>query len=265
MANSTKPTLLLIHGAWHYPASYGAFTSALRHAGFEVHCPRLLTMNGSRPPNADLTSDTDLIRSYATSLVDAGRTVAVVMHSYGGQVGTNALFGLSKKARATQGLPGGISHLIYMCGFALPEGKSMVDKVDEFGHMDRMPVAFNFDQDQSCVPNYPKEGLVGEPFVDRIDSKVANDFFASLGRFNGKGMYQGIENTSAWRDDTKICYIQTLGDLTVPNEYQKNMIEYIEKEKGTKVQTVELDSGHSPSLTAQKETVEAIVSFTAAD
>lgn len=91
MTTTTKPTRLIVHGGWHLPGSYDKLTSALRDAGFEVHIPRHLSMNQSRPPNADLASDSDLIRSYATSLVEAGRTIAVLMHSYGGQVGTNAL------------------------------------------------------------------------------------------------------------------------------------------------------------------------------
>ena len=103
MASPIKPTLLIIHGGWHVPRSYHKLTSALRAAGFEVHIPRHLSVNRSRPPNADLGSDTFLIRSYATSLVEAGRIVAVLMHSYGGQVGTNALYGLSKESRAAQG------------------------------------------------------------------------------------------------------------------------------------------------------------------
>lgn len=75
MAATTKPTLLIVHGGWHVPDSYSKLTGALRAAGFEVHIPRHLSMNQSRPPNADLASDSDLIRSYATSLVEADRDV----------------------------------------------------------------------------------------------------------------------------------------------------------------------------------------------
>lgn len=139
--------------------AYTKLSSALRDAGFEVHLPRNLSMNQSRPPNADLYSDSDLIRTYITSLAEAGRDVAVLMHSYGGQVGTNALYSLSKKVRAAKGLPGGITHLIYMAAFASAPNKCMMDLVEEFGHMDRIPVAFDFAEDQSCTPNYPKEGL----------------------------------------------------------------------------------------------------------
>ncbi|KAI0896542.1 Alpha/beta hydrolase fold-1 [Annulohypoxylon nitens] len=263
MATPTKPTLLIVHGGWHTPDHYIKLIKPLREAGLEVHIPRLPAMNESRPPNTDLFTDTDLIRGYATSLIEAGRSVAVLMHSYGGQVGTNALYGLSATARAAQGLKGGISHLIYMSSFAMPEGKSMIDKVAGFGHMEKMPIAFGFDADDSCVPNFPKEGLVGEPYVDKIDPEEFKMYVSTLVRWNGKCMYQPIKNTSAWRDEVDISYIYTSGDLTVPVDYQKNMVEYMEKE-GKTVQTVEIDACHCPHLTATQEVVDAIIKFTSA-
>ncbi|KAH9890807.1 alpha/beta-hydrolase [Xylariomycetidae sp. FL2044] len=252
MTTPEKPALLIVHGAWHVPDSYVKLTGALRAAGFEPAA------------QCHLATDSDLIRSYATSLAEAGRTVAVIMHSYGGQVGTNALYGLSVNARAARGLAppgGGVSHLIYMAGFALPEGKSMVDKVEEFGHLDRMPVAFGFAEDRSCVPNYPRAGLVGEPYADEVDAEELQAYIGSLVRSNGACMYQGIQNTPAWRDDVGIGYIHTLGDLTLPVDYQRSMVQYLEKE-GKTVQTVDVESGHCPNLTKTGEVVDAIIKFT---
>ncbi|KAI1383834.1 Alpha/beta hydrolase fold-1 [Hypoxylon trugodes] len=243
MATENNPTLLIVHGGWYVPDSYEKLTNALRGAGFEVHIPRLLSMNNARPPNADLISDSDLIRSYATSLVEAGRTVVVVLHSYGGQ-----------------GLTGGISHLIYLTGFALVQGKSMVDVVAEFGHMDDMPIAFGFDEDRSCVPNFPKEGLVGQPFADQLDPKELKTYLASLCRWNGEYMHQPLQNTPAWSDDVKVSYIYTRTDLTNPLYQQKSFVEFMEK-GGKQIETVKVDSGHSPNLTATKE-VDAIIKFT---
>ena len=73
---ATKPTIVLIHGGWHIPSTYSKFASSLRSVGYEVHVPRLPSMNETRPPNADLVDDTALIRGYVESLVDAGRTVS---------------------------------------------------------------------------------------------------------------------------------------------------------------------------------------------
>ncbi|KAH7316776.1 hypothetical protein B0I35DRAFT_433983 [Stachybotrys elegans] len=45
------------HGGWHVSASYENLVTALRAAGFEVHVPRHPSTNSSRPPNADLSTD----------------------------------------------------------------------------------------------------------------------------------------------------------------------------------------------------------------
>lgn len=262
MASTDKPTILLVHGAWHVPESYQKLTNALRAAGFEVHAPRNPSMNQSRPPNADLYTDSDQVRSYATSLVEAGRTVAVLMHSYGGQVGTEALYGLGRKAREGEGKAGGISHLIYMTAFALPEGKRTFDMAVEFGDVDLMPATIAFDEDQSCVPNYPKEGFVGEGYLDGLGPGELEGFLATVGRWNGRSMYQPVRNTAAWRDEVKVSYIHATGDVSIPMACQEAMVGVMEREGKKKIETVELESGHSPFLTATDGVVSAVVRLT---
>jgi len=93
--SSKAPAILIIGGGWHTPQSYSALTKQLELAGYDVHVPNLPSMNGSRPPNADLANDTDHVRSIAEGLVNEGSDLVVFMHSYGGQVGTNALHGAS--------------------------------------------------------------------------------------------------------------------------------------------------------------------------
>ena len=184
---SVKPTLVLIHGLWHTPNTYSKFTKSLRLAGYEVHVPRLPSMNEARPPNTDLVTDTESIRGYVESLVDAGRTVIAIMFSYGGQVGTNALYGLGLNSRIQrgEGLSGGVSHFIYMCAFALPEGGSMVSKVQEFGHEHLLPLAFDFADDQSCVSGDPKALIVG-PGIDDTEMEA---YVSLMVRCNGRSMY----------------------------------------------------------------------------
>lgn len=79
-------------------------------------------MSQTRPPNADLYADSEFVRAYVLGLIQAGHTVVAIMHSYGGQVGSDALVGLGRASRAAQNLPGGVSHLVYLAAFAMPEG-----------------------------------------------------------------------------------------------------------------------------------------------
>ncbi|TRX91641.1 hypothetical protein FHL15_007423 [Xylaria flabelliformis] len=251
MVNEAKPTLFIVHGGWHVPESYKKLTGALESRGYEVHLPRLPSANGTRPPNADLFTDSLLVRNYVESLVQAGRTVVVIMHSYGGQVGSNALCGLGLQARAKQFLPGGISHLIYMTAYAVPEGSAMMDKVKEFGNMDLVPLVFDFADDDSCLFRDPKGLMVGHGAEKSEVDAYVNTFV----RWNGKSMYQATEH-AAWRD-IPVSYIYTTADMTVPLAYQQNIVKGLEK-AGCKVQTFELETGHCPNLTATEDVVQIV-------
>ncbi|KAK8018090.1 alpha/beta-hydrolase [Apiospora marii] len=244
-SSNNKLAIVLVHGGWHIPSTYSKLVDLLRSSGLEVHVPRLPSMNEARPPNADLATDTQLIRTCVESLVEAGRSVVAVMHSYGGQVGTNALTGLSRESRARRSLPGGVAHLVYMSAFALPEGGSMVGKVKEFGHEALLPLAFDFDeQDNSVVCRDPKLSLVGDGAGADADDAEVEAYLASLVRWNGTCMYQSISQC-AWRE-APVTYIYTSGDMTVPLDYQKSMVETMRKE-GREVATMELSTGHCPT------------------
>ena len=258
MTTPTKPAIVIIHGGWHVPASYAKLRTALRAAGYEVHVPRLPSTHAARPPTADLATDTSFIRSYVEGLVEAGRTVVAVMHSYGGQVGTGALHGLGVPC----GGGGGVSLLVYVCAFAMPEGKSMVDKVREFGHEDLLPLAFDFADDDSCVHRDPRTLLVGggaeeEEMGEKEEETDA--YVATFVRWNGRCMYQGIAGPCAWRE-IPAAYVYTAADMTVPLDYQKSMVAAMEAE-GREVRTVELPTGHCPNFTAPKGIVDAINSW----
>ena len=109
----SRSTILVIHGAWHHPDFYAPFCKEFENLGYETICPRLPTCNNDVPPTRKLADDVSLIRQTAQSLLDSGKTIIAVMHSYGGVVGTNALHGLA------------IDRLIYMTAFVPPAGNSL--------------------------------------------------------------------------------------------------------------------------------------------
>ncbi|KAJ9244316.1 hypothetical protein DTO169E5_1921 [Paecilomyces variotii] len=256
MADSKKLTIVVIPGAWHVPATYAKLTVALRDAGYEVHIPTLPSVSNERPPKADLYTDTEVAKDFVSKLADGGHTLIVILHSYGGQVGTNALAELSLQARSKAGKIGGVAHLIYMCATVSLEGGSMIDHVRRFGHMDLVPLAFDFAEDDSVVVRAPKVTMVGEGVPDNEADAYINTFL----RWNGKCMYQPISRC-AWRE-IPVSYIYTTIDMTVPLDYQKSMVQILEKE-GRPVDTYELQTGHCPNLTATDGVVDVINKVTA--
>ena len=127
MATSSKPVILIVHGSWHNPNHFFRFRLALHEAGFETECPTQPSYGVLKLSNP-LAADAYCIRSAAQALVDQGRDVIVVMHSYGGIIGSEAINeDLGQTQRAKQGLKGGVVHLLYLCAFIVPVGKSLGD------------------------------------------------------------------------------------------------------------------------------------------
>ncbi|KAL4874965.1 Alpha/beta hydrolase fold-1 [Aspergillus karnatakaensis] len=265
MTTPSKAAILLVHGGWLTPAHYSRFTSQLRSLGHEVHVPRLLSVNGARPPNADLNSDTALIRSYAESLIATGRKLIVLMHSYGGQVGTNALAGLgvedlridkqqqlqddSSTGADLAATGGGVARLVYITAFALSPGQSMTGWVQEMGDEALLPLAFDFADDGTMMSRDPNNLVVGPGLSD----EEMEGFVGSMAVWNGNAMHQGIEHC-AWKGDIPVSYVCTTEDMTVPLRYQEVMIERM-RGVGKEVETFELGTGHCPQVTKAEELV----------
>ncbi|RYP82304.1 hypothetical protein DL769_001706 [Monosporascus sp. CRB-8-3] len=259
MAANTKPTIVIVSGAFHTPESYRKLVTVLEAAGYEVHVPRLPSCNEMRPPNADLASDTALIRSYVESLVRAGRSVAVIGHSYGGQVCSNALCGLGLEERSSKGLRGGVSNLIYLVGYALQEGLATLDKFKEFGNIENMPLVFDMAEDQTVVARDPSTlfGL-GGPGVDDAEVEA---YVKTLCRWHGKAMFQPLEH-AAWRE-LPVAYIHTTYDVSIPIAEQQSMVKDME-EAGRKVQAFIVESGHAPNFTAPQGILDAVMKLSQA-
>ncbi|KAF2687317.1 hypothetical protein K458DRAFT_415570 [Lentithecium fluviatile CBS 122367] len=178
------------------------------------------------------------------------------MHSYGGQVGTNACTGLSISARAAAGKPVGVSHLIYVAAFAQSPGKGMVDKVREFDHEQYMDMAFDFAADKTVLPRDPSYLIGATPGLTQEEVDAYTAAMVKT-RWNGNCMYGPIE-ACAWRKKgIKVAYLVATKDACVPEIYQRSMIEGMEKE-GVKVGVWEVESGHCPAFTNSEDVVKAL-------
>ena len=249
---SQSPRILIISGAWHVPSHYLKLRNALEAAGYEVHVPQLPTANGAHPPTADLNTDTEFIRDFATALVEDGRKVVVIMHSYGGQVGSNALHGLGIKERIANGKSGGIIHLVYMVATAYLEGESMASKVEEMGLGDILPVAFPTDEDGIVRCADARVQMFGPDYVGpEIEAYVA-----SMGIWNAKAMHQRIQYPCAWRA-IPVTYIKATQDMVMPLDVQVSIVDTMEKE-GVSVKTHQLDASHCPHFTHANEITDVI-------
>ncbi|QAY73618.1 alpha/beta hydrolase [Agromyces protaetiae] len=112
MSDATKPTIVLVHGAWADASSWDAVTRALQAQGYTVLAPPNLLRG--------LTDDAAYIASFLAQRT-AG-PVVLVGHSYGGAVVTNA-----------GGSAPNVKALVYVNAFIPDEGETVVGILDGSG------------------------------------------------------------------------------------------------------------------------------------
>ncbi|KAL4733849.1 hypothetical protein BDV11DRAFT_209894 [Aspergillus similis] len=83
-------------------------------------------LNGAHPING-LHLDIKHTKAALQKLVDNGRQVVVVMHSYGGAAGASTMEGLGYAQRSKAGLQGGIIMAVRMTAFVACKGQSMLN------------------------------------------------------------------------------------------------------------------------------------------
>lgn len=119
------PTVAIIAGAWQNAANYEPLRDALAKRGYESVC--------RSPPSTTLPhGDTDLEADIAfvhnevfRPLVDQGKEVIILLHSFAGVYGASAVKGLSKSEVSEAGRPGGIIAIVYLAAPCIPSGVSL--------------------------------------------------------------------------------------------------------------------------------------------
>jgi pimeloyl-ACP methyl ester carboxylesterase len=145
---STKPTIILIPGAWHTTEGFGPLESFLEKAGYPTKAIDLPSA-GAHPGHPDFDQDVAEIRKAVLDLIDEGKEVVVVMHSFGSVIGSEALRDLGKGDREAAGKLGGVVRCVFI-GILLPElGKAMYETYMSVMSAPDLDPDFEVEQDQS--------------------------------------------------------------------------------------------------------------------
>ena len=121
-----KPTIVFAPGAWHTPDCFDPARDVLAARGWSVEAINYPSV-GAEPPTVGLAEDAKVVRETLQRLADEGKSIVLVVHSYGGLVGANAVEGLGYKRRAQQGKTGGVIMFVYLSAFVTPLGKSIIE------------------------------------------------------------------------------------------------------------------------------------------
>ena len=135
------PTIVLVQGSFQISKVYCKLKRGLVAQGYPTIHPELPSCSNTDSedfPQVSLIDDALAIRTVLTRQVEyEEKLVVVVMHSYGGLVGSEAATEeLSYAKRHAQGLPGGVIHLFLYSAFLLNEGQSVLSAFGESANND---------------------------------------------------------------------------------------------------------------------------------
>jgi hypothetical protein len=116
--------IFIVQGSFHTPHAYQKLRDGLQHLGYSAFHPGL--------PSCSNIDSTDFPTGTLHDDSAAVKRVFVIMHSYGGLVGSNAISQeLSFAHRKSSGLSGDVVHLFYIAAFVLDKGQSVLGTFGE--------------------------------------------------------------------------------------------------------------------------------------
>ena len=130
------PTIVLVQGSFQIPEVYSELVQGLVAQGYPTLHPQLPSCSNTDSPNFPNISLVDDALAVRTELIRQieyeGKIVVMVLHSYGGLVGSEAVTEeLTWAKRQAQGLPGGVIHIFFYAAFLLNEGQSVLSAFGE--------------------------------------------------------------------------------------------------------------------------------------
>ncbi|KAI1325710.1 Alpha/beta hydrolase fold-1 [Xylariaceae sp. FL0255] len=235
MFRKQPPLIFLVPGGCHVPWCFEHIRRALEDRGFDTDSSPLITV-GNDDVTMGLVEDAAHIRSVLKSLVESGREVVVVAHSYGGIVASNAVDGaLGVNQRRKTSDRGGILSILYLAALVLPPGISLKQAL---GPERANPPWLDITKDGFIVPKDPIHAFYAD-----IEPKLAADAIAHLKRMPSR-ILTDVSTGSPWADGVDVGYIFTEEDRAIELEGQKTMASMLPATSFTAT----LNTSHSPFL-----------------
>ncbi|KAB8213522.1 hypothetical protein BDV33DRAFT_210117 [Aspergillus novoparasiticus] len=140
--------IVLVQASFKTPLVYDDLLTRLRDLGYSVVLPPLPScsdVDHNDFPTRTLAHNALAITKVIRQLVEVGKTVVLVMHPYGGIVGSEGIpESLSYRARQARGQKGGVIHLFHYTAFLLDKGRSVLETFSESPNNDARVLASPF-------------------------------------------------------------------------------------------------------------------------
>ncbi|KUJ18949.1 alpha/beta-hydrolase [Mollisia scopiformis] len=238
---TSKPTIILLPGAWHPPTVFAPLINKLTRHGYKcIPLPLQATDQSEAVP--PLQKDLDALHQAASRCINDGEDVMVVAHSWSGLIAGGGLDGLGKVEREKEGKKNGVVRIAYLCAFCPVENVSLIDA---FGGKE--PEFYNVQKPWVKVTG--PENL----FYNDLPPDQQAYWASQLLPHSYATKFQGTK-TVAWKK-VPCSYLICENDNAIPSFVQEAMVKKCQEE-GAEMEAERIKSGHSPFLSKVDETAD---------
>ena len=242
-----KPIIVLVPGGCHYPQCFDLLTDRLQKHGFETLSIKNKSVIAPGEHLVESSHDDAIgVREVIMPLIDEGKKIIVLGHSYGGIIVTDACTGLGQRSSEA----GGVVHLIYCSAFVLPEGDTGATLLQNPELAAGLPSHFQSIEQDGTILRVRDEYAI-DVFYNDVEPELAQKMVNSLGLQSFQAVI-APQQGCAYREIPS-TYIRCEQDKAVFPHVQQ----YMADQAGIK-DVVKLDTSHSPFLSKPDEVVAII-------
>ena len=235
-------TFILVHGSWHGAWCWDKVIPPLEDNGIQVVAPDLPGHGNNQQPR-EVQTFLNYVSTVTSAIDNRNEKVVLVGHSAGGAV-------ISQAAEAR---PDRISCLVYVSGFMLTDGQSILDVARSDKGNEVLP-ATQFIEEGKAIILMPGKSR-GPLYLDCSDEDAAWAAEQLVPEATEPvGALLSLTEESYGRAPR--YYIECLRDRAISIETQRAMMSRQPVER-----VISMDSGHSPFLSRPEELVHHLLSI----
>lgn len=233
MSDATKPTIVIVHGAWTDASSFAGVQKILSADGFEV-------VEFANPLRS-LAGDAEYLATFLQTRTEG--PVVLVGHSYGGAVVGSAALSVPS-----------VRGIVYVDAFVPAEGESLLDLLNSAGPVDPSQL---FDMvpypgaPEGDVDLYIKRGPFEPAFATGLSENLQTEFFARQRPITFGAVGAPAASGQAW-EKLPSWYVAGSRDGSIPLALQLRMA----ARAGSTV--TELEAGHLSMVSHPQEVADVI-------
>ncbi|KAL9071174.1 MAG: hypothetical protein Q9161_004351 [Pseudevernia consocians] len=243
-----KATVVWVPGLLHTRAHFSPVMKALADVGIpsiSIDMPNY----GPSAPSALPYDDLKAIRSACSDLVNEGKEVILVAHSYTGVPVCQAVGGMQRSLRKSEGKDGGIIRAIFVAAFLVPEGVSTLEYMGG-----NLPPPWATSDGKIWRPN--RDECMAEFFQD-LPVEEQEHWADELVIANHNFCTTPV-GKACWDLDVAKTYVSTTIDIAMPVVQQHAMMKPLWDQTWN---IDEIEAGHAPFLSKIGELVKILEKY----